>query len=880
MDINYLLMLQNIREAFGGVFDGYMLRITSFAETFPTFLLLSGIYWCVDKRMGQCIGWNTALACTWSQFLKAVCKIDRPWIRDGRIHPVEAAVPAASGYSFPSGHTARAAASWGVAGSCAWKKGKQEQKLMGVLLWMFTALILFSRNYLGVHTPQDVAAALFLGLAWMYGVEKLLAWVERYPADADKDVLACAAGCLLCFLPMLRVGCLPNAGAGMGLILGWLAERRFVRFETAGSLARKGVRFLAGSGLALLLLEVSRPVLALKMEGKYAGFFAMFVYAFFVMAVYPYMFSRFEAGGIQKGRTGQKAGAGLLAVFLCVMLVSAAAGGQGYDMPQVQNAQGQAEGNAGGTEGSIGEAEGGGGVTEGNVDGAEETWMQVAAHRGYSSVFPENTMAAFEGALQLGVDYLEMDVQMTKDGRIVVFHDLELRRVTGCEGAVSDYTLEELSAMDAGGWFSDAYAGERIPDLKQVLELVRYSKVKLYLELKDIGAAKGFVKKVYRAVEEADLMERCVFASFRYEYLRQLKELDPGCRVLYNTLSGRADLPEEFPADFYGLSEETVNAQVVEAVHARSGQVFVWTVDTPQGMKNVRALGADGIVTNVPGLAKVMVHPRYSFLADRFERSVTMPGLYQKGLEAYGDMVVQGFTKTADRLVVSAYSFSGTKSSILWMTDLNGNLLDVAELGFSAHTGGIAYDEEHDLLWVTGPEGAVYGISWAELVSGTYDGDIQVSFDAGLTNHNGAKVASFLTLQRGELYVGSYVDGAAGRLNRYSLADVLHPALLSTAVIPQRIQGVTFQEDAAAGRRYLLLSQGYQMEDAYLLRFVYEEETAAYDEEAVQDRWLLPEGAEQILMTPEGLYLLFESSAGPYRETARVRNDQIYVIRM
>lgn len=113
MDLNYLLLLQTIREAFGGVFDSYMLKITSFAETLPTFLFLAGIYWCVDKRMGQCMGWNTALACTWSQFLKAVCKIDRPWVRDGRIHPVEAAVPAASGYSFPSGHTARAVASWG-----------------------------------------------------------------------------------------------------------------------------------------------------------------------------------------------------------------------------------------------------------------------------------------------------------------------------------------------------------------------------------------------------------------------------------------------------------------------------------------------------------------------------------------------------------------------------------------------------------------------------------------------------------------------------------------------------------------------------------------------------------------------------------------------
>ncbi len=410
------------------------------------------------------------------------------------------------------------------------------------------------------------------------------------------------------------------------------------------------------------------------------------------------------------------------------------------------------------------------------------------------------------------------------------------------------------------------------------MEMARDFDVKIYLELKDIGDVDGFVEAVYRVAKEAGMTERCVFASFRYEYLMQLKEMDPECFVLYNVISGKVDLPQEFPADFYGLSAETANAQVIEAIHAQAGQVFVWTVDTPSQIKNVQAMGADGIVTNVPGLAKVLVHPEYTFLADRFERSVTMPGLYGQGLEKYEDMVVQGFTKTADRLVVSAYSFSGTVNSILWIMDLHGNLLDIIDLGFLAHTGGIAYDEEHDLLWVTGPEGKVFGISWTEILNGTYQGGIQVSFDAGLTNHNGAKVASFLTLYRGELYVGSYVDGAAGQLNRYGLEDVDSPVLRSTAEIPQRIQGVTFWEDVAAGQRYMLFSQGYQMEDACLMRFVYEQDTAAYYEPL--ESWLLPEGAEQILMTPEGLYVLFESSAGPYRNTARIRNDQIYVVRM
>lgn len=864
MGLTYLLLLQNIREAFGGVFDSYMLKITSFAESFPTFLLLAGVYWCVDKRAGQCMGWNTALACTWSQFLKAVCRIERPWVRDERIRPVEAAVPAASGYSFPSGHTARAVASWGVLGSCMRKKGKadgdQSGKWLGMLSWVLTALILFSRNYLGVHTPQDVFAALFLGLVLIRGVEKLLDWVEGHP---DKDLYVCGIGCLLCFLPMLRVGCMPNAGAGMGLLLGWLAERRMVRFDTAGSAGRRWVRFFAGGGLALFLLEVARSALGLMMAGKYAGFFSMFLFTFFVMAGYPYLFCRFQAQeGLRGERRGsRKAGAGILSIFLCMLLAVSSAGMQNSQT----NADSPADANAAGLPHGF--------------SGENRAVTKIIAHRGYSSVLPENTLAAFAGALDLGVDYIETDVQMTKDGRIVVFHDNDLKRITGCEGTVADYTYEELRAMDAGKWFADSFAGERIPALREMLALVRDSDVGIYLELKDIGDAEGFAEAVYAEVREAGMTKRCVFASFCYDYLIRIKEADPDCRVLYNTFSGTSRLPEEYPADFYGISAETVNAGVIEAVHARSGQVFVWTVDAPQQMKNLRAMGADGIVTNRPGLAKVIVRPEYVFLADHFEQSVTVPGLYEKGLDGrYDDMVVQGLAKTADRLVVSAYSFSGTQNSILWVMDLDGNLLYITDLGFRAHTGGIAYDEAHGLLWVTGPEGKVYGLSWTEIQNGTYQGGIQVSFDAGLFNHNGAKVASFLTIDEGELYVGSYVDGANGQLNRYSLEDVLHPVLLSAAVIPQRIQGVTFQRDTAQDRRYMLLSQGYQMEDAYLLRFLYEEDAASYEVPA--ESWLMPEGTEQILMTSRGLYVLFESAAKVYWETARVRNDQIYIIRM
>lgn len=590
MDLAYLLILQKIREALGGVLDAYMLEITSFAESVPAFLLIAGVYWCVDKRIGQCMGWNTALACTWSQFLKAVCKIERPWVRDARIHPVEAAIPAASGYSFPSGHTARAVAAWGTAGSGAWKK--KHTKWLGVLLWGLTALILFSRNYLGVHTPQDVAAALLFGLFFLWIVEKLLDWVEKHPRT---DVLVCAAGCLFCFLPMLRVGCMSNAGAGMGLIIGWFVERRLVRFETAGSPTGKCVRFFAGGMLALFLLKTMTPLLGLLMEGKYAGFFAMFFFGFFIMAGYPYCFSRLEGQNTQQcRRRAGILGAGAAGIFLCMMLA--------FAVVCVQYKQAAA----------VLEGESVRGGQQAEQVPVEDQRMLLIAHRGYSSAFPENTQPAFSGALAVGVDYIETDVQMTKDGEIVVFHDNDLARITGCEGTVADYTYEELCTMDAGKWFSDAYAGEKIPTLRQMLTLVRDwedhadTEVQIYLELKDIGAADGFVEAVYQAANDTGMTERCVFASFRYEYLTQFKQLDPNVRVLYNTVSAEAGITEQYPAEFYGFFAETVNAEVISAVHALGRKAFVWTVDTPQRMKDMQAIGADGIATNVPVLAKVV----------------------------------------------------------------------------------------------------------------------------------------------------------------------------------------------------------------------------------------------------------------------------------
>ncbi len=909
MHITYLIVLQTIRELFGGIFNGFMQQITVFAEGTVTFLVMAAVYWCIHKRTGQFMACNVAIACTMNQFLKAVCKVERPWVRDERIHPIESALPAATGYSFPSGHTARATAVYGSAALSA-----RKHRGVSIVLWGLLVLIMFSRNYLGVHTSWDVAGAFVIGMILLFLWDRILDWVE---AGKNRDLIVCAAGCVLCFLPMLKVGCLSNAGAGMGILLGWLVERRRISFSTDGTPAVKFVRFGCGAFLLIAIQKILPSFLTLFMKSKYAGFFANLALALFIMVIWPFVFASVERKSVMHERKKMVViWVTAFAVFLVLVSLIAAARVRALRIQSQQDAVVDSEQTPETAEpeevteqtpettepeevteqtpemieqGSSSEqvetivdpavwrAENSGGLGMPGQPDWEEQGLTLIAHRGYSSEFPENTMPAFEGALDIGVDYIETDVQMTKDGRLVLFHDDDLARITGVEGAVSDYTYEELSAMDAGSWFDSAHEGVRIPTLEELLLVLRDSDCRLYLELKDIGDVDGFEEKVLREVEQYGMLDRCVFASFRYGYLEHLKTLDPDVKILYNTSSADAALTEQYPAEYYGLHKQIATKEIIEAIHASGATAYIWTVNTPEELIAAKAAGADGIVTNYSGLMKVIRYRAYSFITDNYARSITLPGLYEPELpQECDDMVWQGLTLAGDgSLVVSAYSKSG-QNSILYVTDQTGRLQSIVDTGTKAHMGGIAYDSARDLLWMTGETGTVWAAPWSAVSDGDLSGAAVVSFDAGLLNHNGSKVASFLGVNGDRLYVGSYVDGAAGRLNCYDISDAGNPQLLSTVVIPERIQGVTFSTDEATGSDYMYLSQGWQVADAYLLKYEYRDETSVY---AVPlERRLLPEGAEQILAASDGFYILFKSAARPYRATARIVNDQIYVL--
>lgn len=192
MDIEYLLLLQRFREAIGGALDGFMEFITKLGEASIVTLLVAAVYWCMDKREGTYLMLTFYYNRVINAFFKITACVYRPWIRDARVTPVPEAIADATGYSFPSGHSANASSFFG---GLAMKKDRN--KIIRILLIVLVLLIGFSRNYLGVHTPQDVIVSIILAAALLFAFRALLDRVDKNP---EKDWIILISGALLCII--------------------------------------------------------------------------------------------------------------------------------------------------------------------------------------------------------------------------------------------------------------------------------------------------------------------------------------------------------------------------------------------------------------------------------------------------------------------------------------------------------------------------------------------------------------------------------------------------------------------------------------------------------------------------------------------------------
>ena len=310
MDINILLALQNFRNGTGAFLAGFLSKMTWLGELNTVLVIMALIYWCVSKDFGVyfLMGWSGNRLV--NGLLKVTFCAYRPWIRDPRVVPYGDSITTATGYSFPSGHTMNAATVFG--GGAVRKDIPRVQR---VVLGLLVLLVAFSRNYLGVHTPQDVLVGAVAGTLVMYLTMKLMQWVKAHP---EKDLLVVCIGVGLAIIVAIYAAVKPypvdkdaagkvlvegakmandtfkGVGWCIAFLTGWILERRFVQFSTDISMMKRITRLTVGllSYYAVSLIFV--PLVKNWLSGVPGTFVSCYLQMFYISFIFPWILKRFE----------------------------------------------------------------------------------------------------------------------------------------------------------------------------------------------------------------------------------------------------------------------------------------------------------------------------------------------------------------------------------------------------------------------------------------------------------------------------------------------------------------------------------------------------------------------------------------------------------
>lgn len=309
MDIACLLSLQSLRAATGGIFDQFFLMMSYLSVSFFSTLLPAFLFWCIDKQTGDLVLGSLSLSGTVNQCMKNTFCIYRPWIRSALIHPVPEALVDATGYSFPSGHSADAV---GIYGSIA--QSYRRYKWVVFFCLVIIALIGFSRNYLGVHTPQDVIVGFLDGCIALFVWNKACQWEERNPsADLWVTALGISFAVFLIVYSQLRhfptdfvngkllvdpkKMVLDNylcAGSLIGFLIARLAEHRWVHFSTETSIPVKFFRLIVGTVGLWTIVKWLIPLVVSGCGPVWGSILQRCLSSLYVVFLWPLIFSRIE----------------------------------------------------------------------------------------------------------------------------------------------------------------------------------------------------------------------------------------------------------------------------------------------------------------------------------------------------------------------------------------------------------------------------------------------------------------------------------------------------------------------------------------------------------------------------------------------------------
>ncbi|SDH49881.1 glycerophosphodiester phosphodiesterase [Alteribacillus bidgolensis] len=243
----------------------------------------------------------------------------------------------------------------------------------------------------------------------------------------------------------------------------------------------------------------------------------------------------------------------------------------------------------------------------------------IIAHRGASFYAPENTMAAFDQAIKMKADMLEMDIQVTKDGKLVILHDFTVDRTTNGSGNIYELTFKEIKNLDAGSWFHPDFKSEPIPTLEETLDLY-YNKAKFLIDVKHTSYP-GIVhkcssllkKKIAQGMEPSTFVIQSFDSSFLKKLKKQLPVVETGLLIPSHSMNSYQWIKKNIPyVNYINPPVTVINQEIIDQFQRHSLKTFPWGINDPITLRHVFGYTIDGIVVNDPLLIQKTVEHKSS----------------------------------------------------------------------------------------------------------------------------------------------------------------------------------------------------------------------------------------------------------------------------
>ncbi len=635
--MQFLYLLESIRNP---VLDAFFSVITYLGDEIAFLVLSIIIYWCVSKKHGLYIMLMGLGGTLVNQFLKLSFRIPRPWVKDPAFTIVESAREAASGYSFPSGHTQTVTTTMG---GIARFSSKLWVRIVCIVLLVLTAL---SRMYLGVHTPADVLVSLAVGAVLIfalyplfeksdekprllyaaYGIFALLSLVyvfyvnlKVWPADIDAH--------------NLRSG-LKNGwtllGCSVGILLSLWLEHRYVNFNPHASFLRQLPKVIIGLVLTLAIKEGTKPIFKLIFgDVLFTTAIRYFLVVVFAAAIWPMTFGWFANGCPISAKAKKRLKKAFIIIIVVILVIAILAGFLFWRVTRKTNDEP---------------------VSSDSCSNPLITPLGVtmlSGHRAGGGIAPENTMAALRNCVESDayeLDIFEFDLRMTADGELVLLHDSTFDRTSNAvehfgheDVRPGDYSLAELKQLNMGeGFKSDdgraPYVGLRGDDIPDDLRVITLEETLDYLEssgdyryiieIKDSGET-GYkaVDKLYAALCDYGALERTVVGTFNNEVTEYMDSSYPELprsagfneAIKFYLCSFLGLKVESFP--FVALQIPTTDyvvdlgtSRVVNYAHEHNIAVQYWTINDKEEMAYLQSIGADAVMTDVPDIGAMYLN--------------------------------------------------------------------------------------------------------------------------------------------------------------------------------------------------------------------------------------------------------------------------------